>query len=342
MFVGIIDQDAESANRFMTASISLNTGAQLPSVGFGFWKVDRPLAADVAQQAIQIGYRHLDCACDYGNESEVGQGIKKALSDGLCKREDLWVTSKLWNTYHKAEHVRQACEKSLNDLGLKQLDLYLIHFPIAQKYVPFDLRYPPGWFVDPAAETPRMEEDRVPISETWQAMEDLVDSGLVKHIGICNFGTSLLRDLLAYARIRPSVLQVESHPFLVQPKLLRYCQQEQIAFTAFSPLGAASYYSLGMASQSESLLDNPIIQCIGMEKGKSAAQVLLRWGVQRGTSVIPKTSTSDRMAENLNIFDFELSQADMDSISGLDRGRRFNDPGVFCESAFNTFCPIYE
>ena len=326
----------------MAASISLNTGVELPSVGFGFWKVDRPLAADVAYQAIQAGYRHLDCACDYGNEIEVGQGMRKALSDGLCKREDLWVTSKLWNTYHKAGHVRQACEKSLKDLGLEQLDLYLIHFPIAQKYVPFDLRYPPGWFVDPAAENPRMEEVRVPISETWQAMEELVDSGLVKHIGICNFGTSLLRDLLSYARIRPSVLQVESHPFLVQAKLLRYCQQEQIAFTAFSPLGAASYYSLGMASQSESLLDNPIVQCIGMEKGKSAAQVLLRWGVQRGTSVIPKTSTSDRMAENLNIFDFELSQSDMDAISGLDRGRRFNDPGVFCESAFNTFCPIYE
>ena len=336
------DQDSERMNSAMAASILLNTGAQLPSVGFGFWKVDRPLAADVAHQAIQVGYRHLDCACDYGNEIEVGQGIRKALSDGLCKREDLWVTSKLWNTYHKAEHVRLACEKSLNDLGLEQLDLYLIHFPIAQKYVPFDLRYPPGWFVDPAAETPRMEEDGVPISETWQAMEELVDSGRVKHIGICNFGTSLLRDMLAYARIRPSVLQVESHPFLVQPKLLRYCQQEQIAFTAFSPLGAASYYSLGMASQSESLLDNPIVQCIGMEKGKSAAQVLLRWGVQRGTSVIPKTSTLDRMAENLNIFDFELSPSDMDAISGLDRGRRFNDPGVFCESAFNTFCPIYE
>ena len=326
----------------MAASILLNTGAQLPSVGFGFWKVDRPLAADVAHQAIQAGYRHMDCACDYGNEIEVGQGIRKALSDGLCKREDLWITSKLWNTYHKAEYVRQACEKSLSDLGQEQLDLYLIHFPIAQKYVPFDLRYPPGWFVDPAAENPHMEEVRVPISETWQAMEELIDSGLVKHIGICNFGTSLLRDLLAYARIRPSVLQVESHPFLVQSKLLRYCHQEQIAFTAFSPLGAASYYSLGMASQSESLLDNPIIQCIGMEKGKSAAQVLLRWGVQRGTSVIPKTSTLDRMAENLNIFDFELSPSDMDAITRLDRGRRFNDPGVFCESAFNTFCPIYE
>jgi D-xylose reductase len=326
----------------MFESIPLSSGAHLPSVGFGFWKVDRPVAPEVTRQAIQAGYRHLDCACDYGNEAEVGQGIQQAIADTLCTREDLWVTSKLWNTYHAAEHVRPACEKTLRDLGLKQLDLYLIHFPIAQKFVPFDTRYPPGWLFDPSTENPRMEEVRIPISETWRAMERLVDDGLVRHIGICNFGTSLLRDLLSYAKIRPSVLQVESHPFLVQSRLLRYCQQEQIAFTAFSPLGAASYYSLGMASKSESLLDNPIVQCIGLEKGKSAAQILLRWGIQRGTSVIPKTSNHERMAENLNLFDFELSEADMNSLSGLDRGRRFNDPGVFCEAAFNTFCPIYE
>lgn len=326
----------------MTDFLLLSSGARLPSVGFGFWKVDRSAAAEVVCQAIQAGYRHLDCACDYGNEVEVGQGIQQAIADGLCKREDLWVTSKLWNTYHAAEHVRPACERTLHDLGLKQLDLYLIHFPIAQQFVPFDVRYPPGWCFDPSAEKPHMKEVRVPISETWRAMEQLVDDGLVKQIGICNFGTSLLRDLLSYARIRPAVLQVESHPFLVQSKLLRFCQQEQIVLTAFSPLGAASYYSLGMASLSESLLDNPIVQCIGLEKRKSAAQVLLRWGVQRGTSVIPKSSTLDRMAENLNLFDFELSEADMVSISGLDRGRRFNDPGVFCESAFNTYCPIYE
>ena len=318
------------------------SGASLPAVGFGFWKVERADAADVAQQAIAAGYRHLDCACDYGNEIEVGQGIATAVEAGLCKRDDLWVTSKLWNTYHSAQHVRMACEKSLNDLRLKQLDLYLIHFPIAQKYVPIDVRYPPGWFVDPAAEKPRMEETRVPISETWAAMEKLVDEGLVKHIGVCNFGTSLLRDLLSYARIPPAVLQVESHPFLVQAKLLRYCQQEDIALTAFSPLGAASYHSLGMAHRSESLLEHSIVQCIAMEKDKSTAQVLLRWGIQRGTSVIPKTSSLDRMKENLEIFDFELSDEEMQSISELDRHRRFNDPGVFCESAFNTFCPIYE
>lgn len=318
------------------------TGATLPAVGFGFWKVEKTNSAEVAKQAISVGYRHLDCACDYGNEQEVGHGITQAIESGLCQREDLWVTSKLWNTFHSPQHVQMACEKSLKDLGLKQLDLYLIHFPIAQKYVPFDVRYPPGWFSDPAATNPRMEVVRVPISETWQAMEKLVDGGLVKHIGICNFGTSLLRDLLSYARIRPAVLQVESHPFLVQEKLLRYCQQENIAYTAFSPLGAASYYSLGMAAPHESLLDHSIVQCIALEKHRSAAQVLLRWGVQRGTSVIPKTTSLARMKENLEIFDFELSNEEMRSISELDRHRRFNDPGVFCESAFNTFCPIYE
>ena len=323
-------------------SLPVSSGAKLPSVGFGFWKVENASAADVAQQAIATGYRHLDCACDYGNEVEVGHGIAKAIETGLCQRQDLWVTSKLWNTYHSAEHVKMACERSLNDLGLDQLDLYLIHFPIAQKYVPFDVRYPPGWFLDPASVKPHMEEVRVPVSETWAAMEKLVDDGLVKHIGICNFGTSLLRDLLSYARIRPAVLQVESHPFLVQEKLLRYCQQEKIAFTAFSPLGAASYYSLGMAAPHESLLDHPIVQCIALEKHRSTAQVLLRWGVQRGTSVIPKTTSVARMKENLEIFDFVLSADEMQSISSLDRQRRFNDPGVFCESAFNTFCPIYE
>ncbi len=323
-------------------TLPVSSGGALPAVGFGFWKVERADAADVAQQAIAAGYRHLDCACDYGNEIEVGKGIANAINAGLCQRNDLWVTSKLWNTYHSAEHVRMACEKSLSDLGLRQLDLYLIHFPIAQRFVPIDVRYPPGWFFDPAAAKPQMEEVRVPISETWGAMEKLVDDGLVKHIGVCNFGTSLLRDLLSYARIRPSVLQVESHPYLVQAKLLRYCQQEEIAFTAFSPLGAASYYSLNMAHQSESLLDHAIVQCIAMEKRKSAAQVLLRWGVQRGTSVIPKTTSPDRMKENLEIFDFELTDEEIRSISALDRHRRFNDPGVFCESAFNTFCPIYE
>ena len=323
-------------------SLHLATGAALPQVGFGFWKVDNDHAANIARTAIEVGYRHLDCACDYGNEVEVGRGISQAIDDGFCDREDLWITSKLWNTYHAAEHVGPACQKSLDDLDLEYLDLYLIHFPLASKYVPFEKNYPPGWFTDLKAEHPRVEEAHVPIRETWEAMEELVERGLVKHIGVCNFGTSLLRDLLSYAKIRPTVLQVETHPYLTQPKLLRYCQQEVIAYTAFSPLGAQSYFSLNMAEKFEAVLTNPVVTEIADEIGRTPAQVVLRWGVQRGTAVIPKTSNRERMVENISLFDFKLSDEQMHSIDTLNQNRRFNDPGHFGEAAFNTFLPIYE
>lgn len=322
--------------------LPLKWGAKLPSVGFGFWKVEKDQTAQVCYDAIQVGYRHLDCACDYGNEEEVGQGIQRAISDGLVDREDLWVTSKLWNTYHAAEHVRMACEKSLTDLQLDYLDLYLIHFPLAQRYVPIETRYPPGWFFDPDVANPVVEEARVPVQETWQALEELTKEGLVRNIGICNFGTSQIRDLLTYAHIRPAVLQVETHPRLTQPKLLRYCQQEKIAYTAFSPLGAQSYYSLNMADPSESLLEHAVVKEIADQVERTAAQVLLRWGVQRGTAVIPKTSSKERMVENIRIFDFELSAEQIRQLDALDEGRRFNDPGDFGEAAFNTYLPIYE
>src|SRR5580698_1138146 len=185
----------------MIPSLKLAGGSQLPVVGLGMWKIDKPAVSGLVQEAIRAGYRHLDCACDYGNEAEVGQGIRAALEARLCRREELWVTSKLWNNYHAREHVRPAVERSLRDLGLDYLDLYLMHFPIALEYVPFDERYPPGWFGDPSQPKQGMKPARVPIAETWQAMEELVDAGLVRNIGVCNFGCSLLRDLLAYARI---------------------------------------------------------------------------------------------------------------------------------------------
>src|SRR5262245_47177403 len=194
-----------------TQHLTLTDGSRLPAVGLGFWKVPKPDAAELVRQAIRTGYRHLDCACDYGNEVEVGAGIAGALAAGECRREDLWVTSKLWNHYHAREHVKPAVERTLRDLKLNYLDLYLIHFPIAQEFVPFETRYPPGWFHDPNEAHPRMKLARVPLSETWAALEDLVAAGLVRHIGVCNYGTALLRDLLSYARIHPAVLQVELH-----------------------------------------------------------------------------------------------------------------------------------
>jgi diketogulonate reductase-like aldo/keto reductase len=173
-------------------------------------------------------------------------------------------------------------------------------------------------------------------------MEKLVEEGLVRHIGVCNYGTALLRDLLSYARIRPAVLQIELHPFLTQEKLVRFALESGLAVTAFSPLGAQSYHSIGMAEKNESVLDHPTIRDIAWLHGHTPAQVVLRWALQRGTSIVPKTTRFERLHENLALHEFGLSAEEMGAVSALDRNRRFNDPGVFGERAFNTFCPIYE
>ena len=194
-----------------TTSFTLTSGDKMPSVGLGLWKIPNDVCSQVVQDALKAGYRCLDSACDYGNEKEVGEGIAQAIADGVVKREDIFITSKLWNTYHRKEHVRAACLKTLKDLGLAYLDLYLIHFPIALKFVPFESRYPPGWN---HTDKPGMEEDKVPFEETWRAMEELVKEGLVRNIGVCNVGTTLLRDVINYASIKPAALQVEMHPYL--------------------------------------------------------------------------------------------------------------------------------
>ena len=319
-----------------------NTLTQPPSVGLGLWKIANDQAAQAVEAAIDIGYRHIDSASDYGNEVFSGEGIASSISKKAIRRDELWVTSKLWNTSHRVEHVRAACEKSMQDLNVDYLDLYLIHFPIALKFVDPETRYPAGWFFDPDATAPKMEIDSVPIRETWEAMQDLVTAGLVRQIGVSNFNSSLVRDILSYATIRPSVLQVESHPYLVQAKLLRYCQQENIHVTAFSPLGAPSYVSIGMATEADSVLTEPSVIAIAEEVACTPAQAVLAWGIQRGTSVIPKTTRPARLEENLKSRNFSLSIQQMQKIQALDQNRRFNDPGVFCEQAFGNFYPIYE
>ncbi|MGF1801834.1 aldo/keto reductase [Vibrio gigantis] len=314
----------------------------IPKVGLGLWKIEKDQCAETVYNAIKIGYRLLDSACDYGNEKEVGLGIKRAIEDGIVKREDLWITSKLWNTYHKKEHVRPALERTLQDLGVDYLDSYLVHFPIAQPYVPFETRYPPEWIFDPLADEPKMMIEPVPLFETWQAMEELAEAGLVKNIGVCNYNSGLLNDLMAYAKIKPSELQIESHPYLTQERLIKLAKGYGISVTTFSPLGALSYLELNMADKLESVLEQEVVVNAAKEHGKTPAQVALRWGVQRGCTIIPKSSKVERLKENLSIFDFELTEREMESISALNINRRFNDPGDFCEAAFNHFSPIYD
>lgn len=326
----------------MISSLPLKSGNQIPQLGLGTWKIENAKAASVVQDAVLQGYRHFDCACDYGNEAEVGQGLAAALQSNACQREDLWITSKLWNTFHRPEHVRAACERSLQDLQTDYVDLYLVHFPISQRYVSPALRYPPGWFADPDDAEPRIQLDPVPIADTWGAMQELKSAGLAQEIGVCNFGTALLTDLMAAADQPPSVLQIELHPYLAQEKLLRFCREQDIAVAAFSPFGPQSYHAINMADANDCIFDLDIVQHIAAATGKTPAQVLLRWGVQRNTAVIPKTSQPARLRENLGIFDFTLNSDQMQALDQLDQHRRYNDPGDFAEKAFNTFLPIYE
>lgn len=310
------------------------------SPGLGTWKIPNETTAGVVEMALRMGYRHLDCAADYGNEQEVGEGMKAAFDAGVVRRDDVFVTSKLWNTDHRPEHVRGACEKSLRDLGLEELDLYLIHFPISLAHVPATERYPAGWFRNDR--DTEMTVDFVPYLETWAAMEELVEAGLVKSIGVSNIGTAMLREVLGAARVKPANLQVELHPFLTQDKLVRFCQENDVSVTAFSPFGADSYLSLGMAEESERLLDHSVVTSVAQEVGKTPGQVLLRWASQRGTVPIPKSQSEAHLRENLASQDFDLNDQQMAAIFGLNCGRRFNDPGEFCEQAFGTFFPVYD
>ncbi|KAK9767791.1 hypothetical protein K7432_002127 [Basidiobolus ranarum] len=317
------------------ATVNLKTTNQaMPLVGLGTWKIPKDQTTEVVETSIRNGYRLLDCACDYGNEVEVGKGIKAAIDSGVVKREEVFVTSKLWNTFHAKEHVRPALEKTLKDLDLKYLDLYLIHFPISLKYVDFETRYPPEWLYNP-------ETDKLPtyvdvsIRETWEAMEELVDAGLVKNIGVANFNCSSLMDLLKYARIKPAVNQVEIHPYLPQDVLVEFCHRKDIALTAYSSFGSISYLSLFDGAKSvPSLLEDKIIQNIAKKYSKTPAQVLLRWSLERQIAVIPKSSNEDRLKQNIDL-DFKLSEEDMNEIKKLNKNIRFNDPGTYFD------CPIF-
>ncbi|KAL2218777.1 aldo/keto reductase family protein [Thermoascus aurantiacus ATCC 26904] len=317
-----------------TPTIKLNSGYDMPIVGFGLWKVNNDTCADQVYNAIKAGYRLFDGACDYGNEVEAGQGVARAIKEGIVKREDLFIVSKLWNTFHEGDKVEPICRKQLADWGIDYFDLYLVHFPIALKYVDPSVRYPPGW----TSNGKDLEFSNASIQETWTAMESLVDKGLTRSIGISNFSIQLIMDLLRYARIRPATLQIEHHPYLTQPALIEYAQKEGIAVTAYSSFGPQSFLELQVKNAQETpvLFEHSTIKSIAEKHGKTPAQVLLRWATQRNIAVIPKSNNPDRLAQNLDVTGWDLEASEIEAISALDRNLRFNDP-----LGYGLYCPIF-
>ncbi|OQU97496.1 hypothetical protein CLAIMM_03421 [Cladophialophora immunda] len=323
-------------------TVTLASGHKMPLVGFGLWKVPAEKAADTVYHAIKTGYRLFDGAYDYQNEKEAGEGIRRAISEGLVRREDIFVTTKLWNNYHQRDHALAMAKAQNEAWGLGYIDLYLIHFPIALKYIePEKLRYP-AWWMDPEQKV--IERANVPIQETWQALEEVVDQGIVKSIGISNAQAQTLYDIQTYCRYPISSLQIEHHPYLVQQDLVELAQEEKIVITAYSSFGPQSFLELPAAFRERAkdtplLFDVDVVKKAAARSNKTPAQVLLRWATQQNIAVIPKSNHVERLKQNLEVGggSFDLTEEEMRAISALDRGLRFNDPGFYLHKPLRIF-----
>jgi len=293
-------------------------GGSMPALGLGTWKADPGAVGDAVREAIRIGYRHFDCAPIYGHQAEIGQALAAAINDGEVQRRDLWITSKLWNSDHARADTLPALERTLSDLRLEYLDLFLIHWPVALKAgVSF-----------PRSGADYLSEAQAPLNQTWAGMEQLVTRGLCRNIGVSNFGRSRIEKLLDTATIRPVVNQIECHPYLAQNDLLDWCRQQDIVLTAYSPLGSADRADMLKKPDEPKLMEDTTVIQVAEKHGLSAAQVLIAWALARGTSVIPKSSDPRRLRQNFAAKEAGLSAADLASIDRLDRGYRYVD-GAF-------------
>jgi alcohol dehydrogenase (NADP+) len=289
-----------------TMRIPLKHGAgQMPALGFGTLISDPSVTITATRDALEAGFRHLDCAERYANEREVGTALQTGLAAGSISRDDIFITTKLWNTNHRPERVEPAFEASLERLGLKYLDLYLIHTPFA---------FQPGDDQDPRDQNGNVLYDSgVTLLDTWTAMESLVDHGKCGAIGLSDISLNELKPLYESARIKPAVVQVESHPYLPETELLGFCRQKGIVFLAFAPLGH------GMKP---GLLEDPVVSAIAARVGKTPAQVLLAWAVQRGTAVLTTPKSPARARENFDIS--ALPEDALDEINRIQTRQRLN------------------
>ncbi|XP_063303603.1 aldo-keto reductase family 1 member C1-like [Pelobates fuscus] len=297
----------------------MNDGNRIPVVGFGTYapdKIPKSLAEDATKVAIEVGYRHIDGAHIYGNEVEVGRAIKKKIEDGTVKREDLFCTGKLWSNSHTTERVRPALEKSLADLQLDYLDLYIIHTPVELK---------PGEDLMPMDENQKPLYHNTDIRDTWSALEECKDAGLVKSIGVSNFNRKQLELILNKPELKykPVCNQVECHVYLNQKKMLEFCKSHDIILVGYSTLGSSRDENW-IDQSSPVLLEDPVLNEIARKHSRTTAQVAMRFLLQRGIVVLAKSFNPVRIKQNFQLFDFQLPEEDMKTIEALNKDLRYD------------------
>lgn len=312
-------------------NLQFKNGDELFPIGLGTWKSKPGEVKQAVIHALEAGYTHIDCAAIYGNEKEIGAAFNAVFSKGNIKREDVWITSKLWNDAHLSKDVEPALQQTLNDLQLDYLDLYLVHWPVAfQPGVPM-----------PESAADYLTPQEAPVHDTWNAMTAVKQKGLAKHIGVSNFSKAKLEQLISMTDEIPEMNQVELHPLLQQNELFEYCNSKGIHLTGYSPLGSRDR-SEGMKQANEpNMFEKPAVKSIARKHNVTPAQVLINWSAQRGTAVIPKSTNPDRLKENLAAAQLQMDPDDLKNLAQLDEHYRFVT-GKFFEVPEKGYENIYD
>ncbi|XP_017098139.3 1,5-anhydro-D-fructose reductase-like [Drosophila bipectinata] len=285
-------------------------GTQIQAIGLGTYSSLGGDCERAVLHAIDVGYRHIDCAYFYGNESEVGAAVRQKIKEGVIKREDIFITSKLWNHFHEPERVEHACRKTLENFGLEYVDLYLIHWPFSYVYRGDNV-------MTPTDENGEVELSDVDILDTWRAMEKLVELGLTKSIGVSNFNSDQLSRLLANCKIKPVQNQIECNPAFIQTQLIELCKKNDIVVTGYCPLRRGN-----PATRTPNYIYDAKVEAIADKYRKSTAQVVLRYLFELGVVPLPKSSNPQRIQDNFNIFDFKLDELDHAVLQTYNTGDR--------------------